>query len=70
MRPELTGILMIIFGSILFLWITAWRNSWKKFVRVRMIYDAMGEEGATIFYYFASVSAVVIGILLFAGVIH
>ncbi len=70
MRPELTGLLMIIFGGILFLWITAWRNSWKKFVRVRMIYDAMGEEGATIFYYFVSILTIGIGILLLVGVIH
>ncbi len=67
---ELIGVLMICSGVWIFLMVTARRNTWKKFVTVRMIYDAMGEEGATIFYYFASVAAVVIGILLFAGVIH
>lgn len=61
---------MICMGAGIFLMMTAWRNTWKRFAQVRMIYEAMGEEGATIFYYFLSAVTIFTGILLFAGVIH
>ena len=69
MEKEIIGGSLIFWGIILLLAISLWKTGFKKFVRVRMIYEFMGEEGGTIFYYVISISSIIFGVLLIIGVI-
>ena len=69
MEKEIIGGSLIFWGIILLLAISLWKTGFKKFVRVRMIYESMGEEGGTIFYYVISISSIIFGVLLIIGVI-
>jgi hypothetical protein len=64
MDKESVGGALLVGGIILLLSITIWKKGFKRFIKVQMVFDSMGEEGGTIFYYVISIGFIVIGLLL------